>query len=118
MVHRRNNDHCYCWYIFNICRPLRTREEEHSFIYGDVVEDIDNHDKNTPVTLDWAPPGASTKLVSKYLKSLGEEFLPIQGSDGAVRRIKQLEKQFPLHDVEPDKCHQLSQGEIDRYQNN
>ena len=28
--------------------------------------------------------------------------------------MKQLEKQFPLHDVEPDKCHQLSPGELDK----
>ena len=35
-------------------------------------------------------------------------------SEAAVRRIKQLEKQFPLHDVEPGKCHQLSPGEVDR----
>ena len=38
----------------------------------------------------------------------------MQGSEAAVRRMKQLEKQFPLHDVEPDKCHQLSQPEIDK----
>ena len=44
-------------------RPLRTREEEHSFIYGDVVDDIiDLHEKNTPVTLDWAPPGVSSRV--------------------------------------------------------
>ena len=64
--------------------------------------------------LDWAPPGVSRKLVSKYLDSLTEEKIPVQGSEAAVRRIKQLEKQFPLHDVEPDMCHQLSQGEIDK----
>jgi len=99
-------------------RPLRTLEEEHSFIYGDVVEDIiDVHEKNTPVTLDWAPPGVSSRVVTKFLKSLGEDFVPIQGTDAAVRRIKQLEKQFPLHDVEPEKCHQLSPGEIDRMSN-
>ena len=101
--------------IIHDFRPLRTREEEHSFIYGDVMEDLDQFSKDTKVTLDWSPPGVSTKLVSKYLKSLGEDFLPIQGSDAAVRRIKQLEKQFPLHDVEPEKCHQLSPGEIDRF---
>ena len=78
------------------------------------MEELDNFSRDTKVMLDWAPPGVSTKLVSKYLKSLGEDFLPIQGSDAAVRRIKQLEKQFPLHDVEPEKCHQLSPGEIDR----
>ena len=69
---------------------------------------------DTEMRLDWAPPGVSRKVVSKYLDSLAEEKIPVQGSEAAVRRIKQLEKQFPLHDVEPDRCHQLSQGEIDK----
>ena len=94
-----------------IFRPLRTKEEEHSFIYGSVLGEAE---AELRLELDWAPPGVSQKVVSKYLQSLGEEKIPVQGSEAAVRRIKQLEKQFPLHDVEPDMCHQLSQGEIDK----
>ena len=36
-----------------------------------------------------------------------------QGSEGAQRRLAALEKQFPLHDVEPGQCHQLTEGEIE-----
>ena len=94
-----------------IFRPLRTKEEEYSFISGSVLGDSDSERR---LELDWAPPGVSRAVVSQYLDSLGQESLPVQGSQEAVRRIKQLEKQFPLHDVEPDMCHQLSQGEIDK----
>ena len=92
-------------------RPLRTKEEECTFIYGEVVDDS-HVDAKEEVILDWAPPGVGSSLASKFLKSPPEGHLPIQGSEGAVRRKKQLEKQFPLHDVEPDICHQLSRGEI------
>jgi prickle len=96
-------------------RPLRTKAEECKFIYGDVFED--NFDigaaATSEVVLDWAPPGVSSSLASKYLRSLPEGHVSIQGSEGAVRRKKQLEKQFPLHDIEPDHCHQLSQGEME-----
>ena len=95
--------------IVLIFRPLRTKEEEYSFIYGSVLGETE-----AEMRLDWAPPGVSRKVVSKYLDSLAEEKIPVQGSEAAVRRIKQLEKQFPLHDVEPEMCHQLSQGEIDK----
>jgi hypothetical protein len=96
-------------------RPLRTKADECKFIFGDVVDE--KRDAGAAATeevvLDWAPPGVSSSLASKYLRSLPEGHVSIQGSQGAVRRKKQLEKQFPLHDVEPGKCHQLSQGEID-----
>ena len=92
-------------------RPLRTREEECTFIYGEVVNDS-YEDEKEEVVLDWVPPGVEISVASKYLKALPEGHVSIQGSEGAVRRRKQLEKQFPLHDVEPDNCHQLSRGEI------
>ena len=62
--------------------------------------------------MDWVPPGVSAALATKYMRSVPAEHLPIAGSDGAIRRKKALEKQFPLHDVEPAECHELSQGEI------
>ena len=73
-------------------------------------------DSDPELRLDWAPAGVTRAVVSTYLDSLAEaeEKIPVAGSEAAVRRIKQLEKQFPLHDVEPDMCHQLTQGEIDK----
>jgi len=106
---RQDHGHHFVGKIFE--RPLRTKEEECTFIYGEVVND--NHvDKKEEVILDWAPPGVANSLARKYLKALPDGHVSIQGSEGAVRRKKQLEKQFPLHDVEPDICHQLSSGEI------
>ena len=57
---------------------------------------------------------STAEKLARTEEGLAEEKIPVQGSEAAVRRIKQLEKQFPLHDVEPDMCHQLSQGEIDK----
>ena len=99
-------------------RPLRTREEEHSFIYGDILEeacDIGDYDQKSS---KWTPSGLNKEAVSKLLQNRVNDMLKVSGpNNDAVRRIKQLEKQFPLHDVEPEKCHQLSPGEIDRWEN-
>ena len=86
-------------------RPLRTREEEYQFIYGDLVEEDNNNTDN----FDY--PSSSAKTVTRYVEDVTNSEAV---SEAAVRRIKQLEKQFPLHDVEPGKCHQLSPGEVDR----
>ena len=98
-------------------RPLRSKEEERTFIYGDVFDTPDGGDAadrvDERVLLSWAPSGVSTSVASEYLRSLPEGHVSLEGSLGAVRRFKQLEKQFPLHDVEPGFCHQLSQGEME-----
>ena len=102
------------FYILLVLRPLRTKAEECKFIYGEVVDDTteDAVAAAKEVVLDWVPPGVASSLARKYLRSLPEGHVSIHGSEGAVRRKKQLEKQFPLHDVEPEQCHQLSQREI------
>ena len=116
--------YAYCiivWLLYNLIiiafRPLRTREEEHSFIYGDILEeacDISDYDQKAS---KWTPSGLNKEAVSKLLQNRVDDMLKVSGpKNDAVRRIKQLEKQFPLHDVEPEKCHQLSPGEIDRWQ--
>jgi len=94
-------------------RPLRSREEERKFIFGEVVEEGAEEGGAREVTLAWAPPGVPSMLATKYLRALPQEHLSIQGSEGAQRRLAALERQFPLHDVEPGQCHQLSRGEID-----
>ena len=100
---------------------MRTKADERKFIFGDVIEDTTDHDDvaaaTEEVVLDWAPPGVSSSLASKYLRSLPDGHVSIQGSEGEVRRKKQLEKQFSLHDLEPGQCHQLSREEIDKMTN-
>ena len=100
-------------------RPLRTREEEHSFIYGAGVGDGECCDNNNVRGAGkeeaWVGGGGTRAAVETYLQRLPAP-APAPGpvTEDAVRRIKQLEKQFPLHDVEPEKCHELSPGEVDR----
>ena len=101
--------------ILSSFRPLRTREEEHSFIYGDVLEEACDVSDYHQETTNWTSKGLNREAVSKLLQNRVDDLSKASGNNNdAVRRIKQLEKQFPLHDVEPEKCHQLSPGEIDR----
>ena len=58
-------------------RPLRSREEERKFIYGEVVEEVEEGGTRE-VTLAWAPPGVPSMLATKYLRSLPQEHLSIQ----------------------------------------
>lgn len=37
---------------------------------------------------------------------------PVSGSEGAQRRREQLERQVPPHDVDPSRCHSLSEAEV------
>ena len=53
----------------------------------------------------------------RYLQHLPSERVPIAGSEGALIRKQTLARQFPVHDIEPQECHELSQGEIQRYVN-
>ena len=82
-------------------RPLRTQAEELTFIYGEVFNsNSSTTEAHAEVSLDWAPPGLPGYLTGQYLLSLPADHQPVQGSEGALRRKKQLEKQFPLHDLE------------------
>lgn len=48
------------------------------------------------------------------MEEIPESSLPIAGTEGAFHRKQQLEKQFPVHDIEPKECHDLSAGEVKR----
>lgn len=50
----------------------------------------------------------------RYLEQLPRKSVPIAGSGGARFRKLQLERQFPVHDVEPDECHELTDAEVQR----
>ena len=93
-------------------RPLRTQAEELTFIYGEGFNsNSSTTEAHAEVSLDWAPPGLPGYLTSQYLLSLPADHQPVQGSEGALRRKKQLEKQFPLHDLEQGRGKQLDRGE-------
>ncbi len=48
------------------------------------------------------------------MMELPESAVPIAGTEAAQNRKQQLERQFPLHDVEPSECHDLSAPELQR----
>ncbi|KAJ7994537.1 hypothetical protein DPEC_G00250500 [Dallia pectoralis] len=57
------------------------------------------------VTYDWAPPGLTQKLAMLYMELLPEEKRPVDGTDGATYRRKQLMRQLPAHDLDPSLGH-------------
>ncbi|KAB0792372.1 hypothetical protein PPYR_14331 [Photinus pyralis] len=63
------------------------------------------------VELDWTPKGQSD-TVDLYLKELPVNLLPIKGSYAAQERKQLLQKQIPLHDIDPALCHALSDSEV------
>lgn len=60
---------------------------------------------------DWVPPNVHKDLASEYMQLLPSDKLPISGSDGALYRRQQLEKQVPLHDFNANVCHNLTAEE-------
>ncbi|CAG9767710.1 unnamed protein product [Ceutorhynchus assimilis] len=67
--------------------------------------------KNDEVELEWAPKGHKD-TVDKYLKTLPPEALPVKGSQAAQERKQQLQKQIPVHDIDPALCHELNEDEV------
>lgn len=61
--------------------------------------------------LDWIPKGHN-ETVDKYLKTLPPEQLPVKGSPAAQDRKQLLQKQIPIHDIDPTLCHELSNDEL------
>ncbi|KAK2838361.1 hypothetical protein Q7C36_013175 [Tachysurus vachellii] len=68
------------------------------------------------VTYEWAPPGVNQKLALLYMELLPPERRPIAGTQGADYRKKQMAKQLPEHDQDPERCHELSPAEVKQMQ--
>ncbi|TSS60363.1 Testin [Bagarius yarrelli] len=68
------------------------------------------------VTYEWAPPGVEQKLALRYMDLLPPERRPIAGTQGADYRKKQMAKQLPEHDQDPERCHELSPAEVKQMQ--
>lgn len=68
------------------------------------------------VTYEWAPPGVDQKLALRYMELLPPERRPIAGTQGADYRKKQMAKQLPEHDQDPERCHELSPAEVKQMQ--
>ncbi|XP_066255757.1 uncharacterized protein Tes [Euwallacea similis] len=65
------------------------------------------------VELEWAPKGHK-ETIDKYLKTLPPEALPVKGSQAAQDRKQLLQKQIPVHDIDPGLCHELNDEEVAR----
>lgn len=52
----------------------------------------------------------------RYMELLPPERRPIAGTQGADYRKKQMAKQLPEHDQDPERCHELSPGEVKQMQ--
>uniref|UniRef100_H2YE75 Testin n=1 Tax=Ciona savignyi TaxID=51511 RepID=H2YE75_CIOSA len=65
----------------------------------------------TKVTYEWTPQASDPKLVDSYVSALPKDKQPIVGSAGAKYRKKQLMRQLPSHDQEPNECHDLTPQE-------
>uniref|UniRef100_H2YE77 Testin n=1 Tax=Ciona savignyi TaxID=51511 RepID=H2YE77_CIOSA len=62
-------------------------------------------------TYEWTPQASDPKLVDSYVSALPKDKQPIVGSAGAKYRKKQLMRQLPSHDQEPNECHDLTPQE-------
>lgn len=66
--------------------------------------------------MDWVPPDAAHDLVSDYMNQLGQEHIPVSGTEAASRRKKRLEFQVPPHDLDAALCHNLTDKETEQLQ--
>ncbi|XP_026285599.2 uncharacterized protein LOC113211450 isoform X1 [Frankliniella occidentalis] len=124
-----------------ICRNCKCKKEEHDVIDDDYyMEQFEillgsNHSNNRPnkaflemlekhtsagfknklksLAFDWVPPDVSPIIAAEYMQALPANKLPISGSDGALYRRQQLERQLPLHDLDANQCHQLTDAEVE-----
>lgn len=76
-----------------------------------VKKQIDQN--HNAIKFDWVPPNVHKDIASEYMQLLPSDKLPISGSEGALYRRQQLEKQVPLHDFNANVCHNLTAEETD-----
>lgn len=67
--------------------------------------------KKEEIILEWTPKGHN-ETVDKFLKTLPPELLPVRGSAAAQERKQLLQKQIPIHDIDPTLCHDLTEPEL------
>lgn len=69
--------------------------------------------KKDELELDWVPKGHN-ETIDKYLKTIPSDQLPVKGSQAAQDRKQQLQKQIPIHDIDPALCHELTEDELNK----
>lgn len=94
-----------------VCNAHSHKIVSYRFVDVTVSKIADN-----PVKLEWVPPGVTPDLVSDYMNQLGQENIPVAGSEAASKRKQRLEFQVPLHDLDPTLCHNLTDKETEQLQ--
>ncbi|KAJ3615789.1 hypothetical protein Zmor_012295 [Zophobas morio] len=103
--HDVHDDDIYGWAQFQLLGSKPNRIKKKIVLPG----------KKDEVELDWAPKG-NTETIDKYLKTLAPESLPVKGSQAAQERKQLLQKQIPIHDIDPTLCHELTDSELAKMQ--
>ncbi|RZB40696.1 PET and/or LIM domain containing protein [Asbolus verrucosus] len=103
--HDVHDDDIYGWAQFQLLGSKPNRIKKKIVLPG----------KKDEVELDWAPKG-NTETIDRYLKTLSPESLPVKGSQAAQARKQLLQKQIPIHDIDPSLCHELTDSELVKMQ--
>jgi hypothetical protein len=103
--HDVHDDDIYGWAQFQLLGSKPNRIKKKIVLPG----------KKDEVELDWAPKG-NTETIDRYLKTLSPESLPVKGSQAAQARKQLLQKQIPIHDIDPTLCHELTDSELAKMQ--
>ncbi|XP_071657367.1 prickle planar cell polarity protein 3 isoform X2 [Patagioenas fasciata] len=69
-----------------------------------------------PEEYAWAPPGLTAEQVRQFFACLPEETIPYVNSPGERHRHRQLLRQLPPHDCQPEYCTSLSAAEVAEFQ--
>lgn len=80
---------------------------------GQLIKKQEIDQNQNAFNFDWVPPNVHKDIASEYMQLLPSDKLPISGSEGALYRRQQLEKQVPLHDFNANVCHNLTAEETD-----
>ncbi|CAG9814588.1 unnamed protein product [Phaedon cochleariae] len=99
--HEVQDDDIYGWAQFQLLGSKPNKIKQKIVLPG----------KKDETYLDWTPKG-NKETVDKYLKTLPPEQLPVIGSQAARERKQLLQKQIPIHDIDPNLCHELNEEEL------
>eukprot|EP00057_Strongylocentrotus_purpuratus_P035384 XP_798924.3 PREDICTED: testin isoform X1 [Strongylocentrotus purpuratus] len=92
--------------------PEKVEEEKINNDIAKKDESKPNGDGDARITFEWVPDGATVETATRYMEMLPMESQPIEGTQGADLRKKQMHVQLPAHDQAPELCQNLSDKEV------
>jgi len=105
----------YFWYVFVTVLNMIIKPDGQFVKKQEIGENknAETGQNQNAFKFDWVPPNVHNDLASEYMQLLPSDKLPITGTEGALYRRQQLEKQVPLHDFNANVCHNLTVEEAD-----